>query len=110
MLAPFVLGVACVDPRENFVNIMSGMGGKSADDEWTRGVRSYQIHWPYNLAEWNIEEGYRGYRTCRYFFEIDKTTGRIVRWRSEGSEGCPLIHELRQSGPLGRGHKNVVCP
>jgi hypothetical protein len=40
----------------------------------------------------NIENEYRFRGTCRYFYEIEPKTGRIVGWRFEGSErDCEII-------------------
>src|SRR2546421_614203 len=79
--------------HENFRTIMSNHVGKSADDPSTDTVRyrarRIEIR---TLPNGNIEEGYPGLRSCRYYFEIDKTTRTIVNWRFEGTEDdCEVI-------------------
>jgi hypothetical protein len=44
------------------------------------------------LFNGNIENQYRYRGTCRYFFEVDPKTRKIVGWRFEGSErDCEIV-------------------
>lgn len=82
-----------VTPHENFKNTMSYSVGKSIDDPpritgaYPDALVSSKI-----LPNGNIENQYRWRGTCRYFFEIDQQTHKIVGWRFEGSErDCEIV-------------------
>lgn len=63
--------------------------GKNANDpDLTRN--RYRDRWTSTtqLQNGNVEEGYKSGRElrCRVFFELDRNTETIVRWRYEGTE------------------------
>lgn len=87
--------MACASGRahKNFIDVMQVQTGRSADDPNTsinrypedRGIRK-------ELPNGNIEQQYRFRRGCQVYFEIDKTTRKIIGWRYEGmQEDCVLI-------------------
>jgi hypothetical protein len=79
-------GCALPSGHENFKTIMNNHVGKRADDPSTDTARyrarRIEVR---TLENGNAEEGYPGLRSCRYYFEIDKTTETIVNWRFEGT-------------------------
>jgi sarcosine oxidase delta subunit len=88
-LAITVLTVACtsITPHENFKVHMAMDVGRRIDEPRSeihadpdRLVASRE------LTNGNIENEYRWYRDCRYFFEYERQTLRIVSWRYQGSE------------------------
>jgi hypothetical protein len=71
---------------------MSNHVGKSADDPSTDTARYRERRIEVRtLPNGNIEEGYPLFRACRYYFEIDKATRKIVNWRFEGPENDCVI-------------------
>lgn len=84
---------ASLTPHENFKNIISHSVGKSIDDppRITAAYPQYLISSKL-LPNGHLENEYRFRGTCRYFFEIDQTTRKIVGWRFEGSESdCEIV-------------------
>lgn len=79
---------ACASgPHQNFKNIMDAKIGRDADLPAALAARNRETQVGVRtLLNGNLEEGYRLNRTCRYYFEIDKATRKIVSWRYEGSE------------------------
>ena len=87
VLATIAVGCAHESAHENFKRTMSNQVGKSASDPTTDTGRL----WSNRLGETklpngNIEIGFRQFRACRYYFEIDEVTRKIVNWRFEGTE------------------------
>ncbi len=87
LLTATAVGCAHESAHENFNRIMNGQVGKSASDPTTDIGR----YWSNRIGETklsngNTEIGFRHSRECRYFFQIDKTTNKIVAWRFEGTE------------------------
>ncbi len=73
--------------HENFKAVMSKQVGKDASDPTTDTARLYSNRIGQSeLPNGNIEIGFRQFRACRYYFEIDKNTRKIVKWRYEGTE------------------------
>ena len=74
-------------PHQNFVDHLNAMIGKSIDD-----TPSYQWPHPEDLIEsrilpnGNMENKYKYRGTCRYIFEIDQKTRKIVGARYEGKD------------------------
>ena len=72
--------------HQNFVNIMNYKVGTDADSLsntiWRDPAARISLR---TLPNGNIEEGYRQRQSCRYYFEIDSRTRKIVGWRYEGA-------------------------
>jgi hypothetical protein len=67
--------------------------GRSADDPNT-SLNRYPENRGFakNLPNGNIEQEYRFGPDCQVYFEIDKTSRKIIGWRYEGAqEDCVLI-------------------
>jgi hypothetical protein len=79
-------------PHENFRSHMSHNIGKDIDDPLTEGVNPHVFVGSKILPNGNIENEYRLYGSCRYFFEVDARTRKIVSWRFEGSEHDCIIN------------------
>jgi hypothetical protein len=80
------------DPHENFLKINQSEVGKYAwDSNTTPGrIRSSRIG-ERTLPNGNREIGFRHIRSCRYYYEVEKDTQRIVGWRWEGKkEDCSI--------------------
>jgi hypothetical protein len=88
-----LLGCSTINPHENFRDSLYGAIGRSIDN-----VPSYL--WPDEkalvssrlLPNGNMENKYKHLRSCRYIFEIDPKTRRIVGARFEGSETDCVIN------------------
>jgi hypothetical protein len=50
------------------------------------GINPQQLLSSSILTNGNMENGYEFRGTCRYFFEINPQTRKIVSWRFEGAE------------------------
>jgi hypothetical protein len=86
---------ASVTSQENFRNGMKNQIGKSVDDPSVYFNRYPEMRMSSKtLSNGNLEEGIRIGRhwECHVYFEIDKTTREIVRWRSEGSDDVCAIN------------------
>src|SRR5882762_5817891 len=79
--------------HQNFLNINGGMVGKNADAREVQGTRNPETRFQViRLANGNIEEGYRLSRgACRYYFEIEESSRKIVGWRYEGSKDACAV-------------------
>ncbi|GEM_PF-2257972 len=86
---------ACASGRahQNFKNSVGWDIGKKIDDQSIlmnrypedRGERAV-------LPNGDIEQTYRFRRSCLVYFEIDKSSQKIVGWRHEGTEqDCVLV-------------------
>src|SRR2546425_12770502 len=76
-----------LDPHENFKKSLQAQVGKGADDPDTAPGRLYSNRiGERTLANGNVEIGFRHFRTCRYYYEIDKATRKIVAARYEGTK------------------------
>jgi hypothetical protein len=90
--------VACLSacssltPHENFKSHMSRNIGRNIDDPATIWVNPHALVASKSLPNGNIENEYRLYGSCRYFFEVDARTRKIVSWRFEGSEHDCIIN------------------
>lgn len=87
---------ACVSGRahENFRSWMQEQVGKSADDPDAYMNRYRRLHVSTTrLLNGNLEEQYRSGRgSCRVYFEIDKVSRKIVRWRYDGTQDdCAIV-------------------
>src|SRR5437899_9568442 len=73
--------------HENFKRSMQGQVGRSADDpnvptnRYPEDRGSQRV-----LSNGNLEQEYRFAPACKVYFEIDKATRKIIRWRYEGAE------------------------
>jgi hypothetical protein len=75
------------DPHENFKRSLEVQIGKSADDRATDTGRLYSNRIGERiLPNGNTEIGFKHLRACRYYFEIDKGTRKIVGSRWEGTQ------------------------
>lgn len=80
--------------HENFKKVMDRQVGKSADDPG-----AYLVYYRESrigakvLPNGNTEEQYRAGRgSCRVYFEVAKTTRKIVGWRYEGTQDdCAIV-------------------
>ena len=87
--ALFISGCAffAASPHDNFIAHLNSQIGKNIDE-----VPYYQI--PHredminskNLPNGNIENEYKYRGTCRYFYEINPVTHKIVGARFEGND------------------------
>jgi hypothetical protein len=72
--------------HENFKNIMNAKVGTRSDSPsarlWRDPAARISVR---TLNNGNVEEGYRQWRACKYYFEIEPTTQKIVGWRYEGA-------------------------
>jgi hypothetical protein len=88
LLVLFTVG-ACssVTPHENFQMILGQSVSKSIDDP-PRLTNAYpdRLISSKVLGNGNIENEYRWYGACRYFYEINPTTRVIVGWHFEGGQ------------------------
>lgn len=86
-LLPSLASCSSVTPHENFQMILGRSVGKSMDDP-PRITNAYSDRFLSStvLQNGNIENKYLWYGECRYYFEIDQKTHKIVGWRFEGSE------------------------
>lgn len=73
--------------------MMQRQVGKSADDPHTLINGYAKDRGPaHPLANGNSEQQFRFGPGCDVYFEIDKLSRRIVRWRYEGSEqSCVVV-------------------
>ena len=89
MLCAFLNACASGRSHQNFKNIMQGNIGRDLDDPYVYRNRNSNLRIATKaLPNGNIEEEFKSGRRlkCRVFFEVDRTTGKIVGWRYEGSE------------------------
>lgn len=79
--------------HQNFKSIMSGQVGKDADSPSARAARNPgNLIGVKTLPNGHLEEAYsKGRGACRYYFEIDQSTRRVIGWRYEGSEDACVI-------------------
>ena len=77
------------DNHERFKRIRQADIGKSADDPNTAVGRLFDNRiGERTLPNGNAEIGFNhaGGKYCRYYYEVDRTTKKIVSWRFEGTE------------------------
>lgn len=95
ILGVALLGTACmssVSPHDNFNAHMQNNVGKALDDPTTNWIRPEVLVATKELANGNFENEYRFRGTCRYFFEYERQSRRIVAWRSEGNaQDCAIV-------------------
>jgi hypothetical protein len=89
----FGLVAACAtteSAHQNFKNILNAKVGTNADSPSSRLWRPTAARISVKtLANGNIEEGYTQYRACRYYFEIDESTRKIVSaWYEGATDDC----------------------
>jgi len=79
--------------HDNFVQTMQSQVGKSAHDPSTIRNRYPNLKVGSQiLSNGNVEEEFRiGGPECRVFFEVEKATEKIVRWRYQGSDRTCFI-------------------
>jgi hypothetical protein len=75
-----------ITPHENFEQHMGKNVGKNIDDPNLRWRRPDRFIEQRTLPNGNVEETYQLRGSCRYFFEIDPNSKKVVSWRSEGSK------------------------
>ena len=87
LVLPSLASCGSVTPHENFKMIFGQSVGKSIDDP-ARITNAYpdRLLSSTVLSNGNVENKYLWYGACRYFFEINPNTRRIVGWHFEGSE------------------------
>lgn len=80
-------------PHENFKSLMAHNVGSTIDDPNVIGsTLPKHLMESKTLPSGNIENKYKGRRTCRKFFEFDPKTRVIVGWHFEGSEeDCVIV-------------------
>ena len=84
--------VSSVTPHENFNAHMQNNVGRRIDDPETNWVKPRAFVVRRDLPNGNFENEYSFRGTCRYFFEYDPPTRKIVAWRFEGSEqDCAIV-------------------
>lgn len=93
LLLPTLASCSSVTPHENFKNFLRSNLGKSIDDPSSDVARYPQLLVDSKLLpNGDIENQYRWRGSCRYYFEIDQQTHKIVGWRFEGSErDCEIV-------------------
>jgi hypothetical protein len=95
LLTVIAAGCATGRAHENFKAHMDAEVGKSANDRYA--FRNHYPEWKVSdqqLPNGNIEEKFRAGRgtTCYVFFEINRTSQRIIGWRYEGTqEDCSIL-------------------
>lgn len=86
--------VACTSltPHENFKAHMAKDVGRRIDDpRWEIHADPDRLVESRELPNGNVENEYRWYRECRYFFEYERQTRKIVSWRYQGSaDDCKI--------------------
>lgn len=87
--APLSLLSGClIDPYENFKEIMDSEVGHNIDVDAQHTFRANPADIR-TLPNGNLEYRYVGkdFRgTCKYIFEVDKTTHKIIGWRYDGED------------------------
>jgi hypothetical protein len=82
-----------VTPHENFIMTMKVDIGKNLDNPalsgWMQPARLIDYK---TLPNGDIEYAYRFRGNCRYFYEVDPKTRKIIGWRFEGSERDCIIN------------------
>lgn len=86
---------ACAAGRahENFMDRMQRHVGRTAEDS-NNSMNRYPENRGFtkSLPNGNIEQEYRFGPGCQVYFEIDKSSRKIVGWRYEGTEqDCVLV-------------------
>lgn len=87
MSASVILTGCLSDPaHKNFMNTMQQNVGKSADDPYVVFNR-YAVNRGTlkTLPNGNTEQEWVYRKVCQVFFEIDRTSRKIIAWRFEGS-------------------------
>jgi len=92
LLILFQLIISCVpiDPYKNFKDQMQAKVGESIEGALSYSGRARpDLAYTQPLSNGNIEyhyayENFRG--LCRYVFEVDPTTRKIVDWRYDGED------------------------
>ena len=82
-----------VTPQENFRLHMESKIGMNIDDPpKVTGINPAQLISSKILQNGNLENEYLFRGTCRYSYEIDQKSRKIVGWRFEGSErDCEIV-------------------
>jgi hypothetical protein len=79
--------------HENFVTTMGGQVGRSASDP-NISINRYRERRGSvaNLASGNAEQHYRFGPRCDVYFEIDRTSQKVVGWRYVGNkDDCAIV-------------------
>ena len=84
---------SAVSPHDNFKNHMEYHVGKKIDSPSSYVARYPQwVGGKTELRNGNVEVEFLQGKTCRVFFEVDKTTNVIIGWRFEGSKkDCQIV-------------------
>jgi hypothetical protein len=89
LLGAVIPGCTLPTPKENFANFKNAEIGRPIDQLYGKLMDSRR------LPNGNLENKY-DYSTrhgrCVYFREIDRKTGRVIGWRTEGDDSGCLIH------------------
>lgn len=84
-LCLLLFGCSSIDPHENFTQVKQSQVGKSADDPGTDVARLFSNRiGETTLPSGNREVAFTGGWDCRYFYEVEKQTRKIVGFRHEG--------------------------
>lgn len=87
------LGCSSVTPYENFKNILLTNVGRNIDDNYPGSwVNPEDLIDVTPLPNGNEEYRYKYLRTCRYIFEVDPGTRKIVGARFEDKESDCFIN------------------
>ena len=93
LLIAILAGYSCgsLSPHDNFKAHMSGAVGEhiSNPHTWARVDRQLLVR---VLDNGNMEHKYIFLRSCFYFFEVEKGSGKIIGWRFEGNEKDCVIN------------------
>jgi hypothetical protein len=89
LLGAVVAGCTLPTPKENFANFMNAEIGRPIDQLHDKLMDSRR------LPNGNVESKYdysNRHGRCVYFREIDRKTGRVIGWRTEGDDsGCLIV-------------------
>jgi hypothetical protein len=94
LLAALLSSCAGGNARQNLADWMQDQVGKHADDPNTYRSRYGRFRLgTVALANGNTEEEFRAGRAdCRVFFEIDRSTRKIIAWRyGQPDNNCVLV-------------------
>jgi hypothetical protein len=74
-------------PHDNFVHVNQGQVGRLVSHRsYLKNRYPEMFVGAKPLSNGNVEEQFAWNRQCQVYFEIDKASQVVVRWRFEGSE------------------------
>ena len=86
-MSPSLSSCASLNPYDNWKAMMDAKVSESIDnDPYGVGAQPVDIK---TLSNGNLEfryvrKNFRG--SCKYFFEVDKTTRKVIAWRYDGED------------------------